>query len=268
MSDTIGYNRTCRLSDYHNLVNTWLEIFGHTAEGREFRKEWEVVQSLRGLHEYGAIHTDAKVLGVGAATEWTSFYLTRHVEQVFCTDLYVSPGGWSVWADKRMLTDPTPFALGREFDRQRLVVQDMDARRLWYPDAFFDGIYSASSIEHVGSMDDVAQAMREMGRVLKPGGVIAITTEFKLNDAPGDGWGNVRVFDMDTLRRYVIEPTGCDLVDEADYGTDAETLATEQELNKAVAIANAGGQIPAPHMVLRYQEYLFTSVSVTLRKPL
>ena len=263
----IGYNRLCHLSDFAALESDWQEFFGHTGAGREIRKEWEVVQSLRGLRDHGVLHRQARVLGVGAAHEWTAFYLTRFCEQVFCTDLYVSPGGWHEWAHKEMLTDPSPYAEGREFDRQRLVVQDMDARDLRYPDAFFDGIFSASSIEHVGDLEDVATAMHEMGRVLRPGGIIALTTEFKVSAHDGNGWANVRVFSPDTLQQYVIEPSGCALVDVPVYTLDQATLDTVQDLNWAVNLARSGQMIPPPHIVLKQGEYLFTSVSVTLRKP-
>jgi len=265
---SVGYNRTCRVSDFADLREDWLDVFGMDAAGREFRKEWEIVQSVRGLRDFGALRPHARMLGIGAGHEWTAFYLTRHVEQVFCTDLYLGSGGWDDWANKDMLIDPTPFAHGRAFNRERLVVQEMDARRLWYPDGFFDGIFSASSIEHVGTPNEVAEAMREMVRVLKPGGVIAITTEFKVLPCAGNGWANVCVFDAETLHQYVIAPSGCDLVDEPVYDVDAETLATEQDLNWVVATAKRKEPIPTPHIVVRAGAYVFASTSVTLRKPL
>ena len=46
------------------------------------------------------------------------------------------------------------------------------AGRLRYPDDTFDGIFSSGSIEHFGDLQDVANAAYEMGRVLKPGGVL------------------------------------------------------------------------------------------------
>ena len=66
-----------------------------------------------------------------------------------------------------MLTEPTshrpPLML---FNRRRLVVQHMDALDLRYEDESFDGIFSCGSIEHFGSLENVAVAAGEMARVL------------------------------------------------------------------------------------------------------
>jgi len=47
----------------------------------------------------------------------------------------------------------------------------MDAQRLEFPDASFDKIYSFHAIEHI---PDVARALSEMDRVLKPGGTVLL----------------------------------------------------------------------------------------------
>jgi len=260
------YNAVCTLASFEAIRGDVLAVYGRDPVGREFRKEWEVAMSVRGLRDFGAVHPDARLLGVGAGTERTSYFLTLYAGQVFATDLYAD-GGWPGWADKGMLCDPSPWADG-DWNRQRLVVQHMNGCELHYPDAWFDGIYSASSIEHFGTLDDVALSAAEMGRVLKPGGVIALTTEWRLTGTKGNGWGNVIVFNPDTLRQYIIEPSGCELVDEPDYGFDNATLATGQDLDWVVSTANHGGQIPTPHIVLLHQGYMFTSVSVVMRKPL
>lgn len=64
---------------------------------------------------------------------------------------------------------------GRRFDRLRL--EGADARRLPYPDQSFDAIYSASAIEHIPDDGDIAAAA-EMARVLRPGGVAALTVPY------------------------------------------------------------------------------------------
>jgi SAM-dependent methyltransferase len=50
-------------------------------------------------------------------------------------------------------------------------LQVMDARRLDFPDATFDKIYSFHAIEHI---PDLAAAFAEMDRVLKPGGRVLL----------------------------------------------------------------------------------------------
>ena len=260
----IAYNKLSLVSDWADpdFRAVAEQVYGVMPD--VYRKHWEVTQAARALLDFGAVHSQARILGVGAGKEYTSFWLTGHVQQVFATDLYYQ-GGWPDWADPDMLVDPSPHA-PCAYNRQRLVVQHMDGRALQYPDAFFDGLYSSSSIEHFGTLDEIAQAAREMGRVLKPGGVLSLTTEFKIS-GPGDGWGNVVVFNADTLRQYVIEPSGCVLVDVPDYAIDAETRATEQDLNWVIAIQKQGQITPTPHVVLRYGEYVFASFSLTMVKP-
>ena len=54
----------------------------------------------------------------------------------------------------------------------------MDGRHLEFADNTFDIAYSLSSIEHFGGVEGAGQTMREMARVIKPGGVLAIATEY------------------------------------------------------------------------------------------
>lgn len=58
-----------------------------------------------------------------------------------------------------------------------LHLEVQDARRLSYPDASFDRIYSISVIEHIPGDGD-SEAMREIARVLRPGGRVVLTVPF------------------------------------------------------------------------------------------
>jgi len=57
-----------------------------------------------------------------------------------------------------------------------------DIRKTTLADDFFDGVIAVSTLEHVGLFDDDLhgdeKAVREMRRVLKPGGLFAITVPF------------------------------------------------------------------------------------------
>ena len=56
----------------------------------------------------------------------------------------------------------------------------MNATQLLMPDDSVDFVYSVSSIEHFGGLRVALAHVREAARVLKPGGVLAFSTEFVL----------------------------------------------------------------------------------------
>ena len=225
----MNFNKVCELEDFADpeLVGYIREVCVHkTAHfperypaGYEARKDWEVAMSVRALRHFGALHPQSVLLGVAAGTEDTIFYLTRHARQVFVTDRYLGAGAWGPVAPMAMLVDPG-FLAPFDFDPNRLVVQHMDGRCLRYPDETFDGIFSSGSIEHFGELIDVAHAAYEMGRVLKPGGVLVLSTEFKISGPPdGIGWpGDALLLSAENLQRYIVEASGLEPVD--DLGTD------------------------------------------------
>lgn len=56
---------------------------------------------------------------------------------------------------------------------KKITVRDMSAEKLDYPTASFDVITAIEVLEHVG---DLGASLREVSRVLKPGGTFAVTT--------------------------------------------------------------------------------------------
>jgi 2-polyprenyl-3-methyl-5-hydroxy-6-metoxy-1,4-benzoquinol methylase len=53
-----------------------------------------------------------------------------------------------------------------------------DARALTYPEHFFDIVYSMSVIEHVSGEEGDSEALRQMVRVLRPGGLLLFSVPF------------------------------------------------------------------------------------------
>ena len=72
----------------------------------------------------------------------------------------------------------------------------MDGTKLAFRDETFDIAYSFSSIEHFGgkSHSGALACMRETERVLKPGGLAVIATEYILNDKKHYEFFNKRKF--------------------------------------------------------------------------
>ncbi len=232
-------------------------------EGYNHRKAWETELAEYALKKLGAVHAEAEILGVGAGKETTIFNLSTQVKRVWATDLYLIAGDWHAHAPVEMLITPERYAPNSAYDLQRIVVQHMDALVLRYPDDSFDGIFSCGSLEHFGEWDAIVTAGKEMFRVLKPGGVASIATEFRIS-GEGDGWDGVKLFDRDRILNW-IEATGFELVDNPslELEVDEETLATTHSL-EAIVIDN---QWPEVEGVLQNAQYTFTSVHLALRKP-
>ena len=73
----------------------------------------------------------------------------------------------------------------------------MDALDLRFEDRTFDAVYSLSSIEHFGGLAGATRALDEMARVLKPSGIVALTTECVINDESGLSRPGLEVFTPD-----------------------------------------------------------------------
>lgn len=284
------YNKLCELEDFADpeLAAVIRDISSYKIgalsqdfpKGSEHRKDWEVAMAVRTLRDHGALRPDATVLGVAVGTEDTVFYLSRHVHQVFATDRYLFAEEWDAVAPMTMLVQPEALA-PYDFDPTRLVVQHMDGRSLRYPDDTFDAIFSSGSIEHFGELIDVAHAAYEMGRVLKPGGILSVSTEFKLAGPPGGmGWpGLTLLFSAEQIRRFIVEASGLEPVDELDPTVSEYTLATQRGLvaSKTDHDARMAEVGPAadpieftfwdfPHVVMVHDGYVFGSVHLALRK--
>jgi SAM-dependent methyltransferase len=115
--------------------------------------------------------------------------------------------------------------LGRDV---HLEVQD--ARQLTYADATFDRIFSISVLEHIPDEGD-SQAMREIARVLKPGGVVTLTVPFAsdgLRDEYLDGpvyerqeGGRTfyqRHYDLDAVHHRLVASSGLRLTSSVFFG--------------------------------------------------
>lgn len=228
----LPHTKVCDLADFQHpeLVETIREIFPHDRArfghgfpvGHEYRKHWEIAMTVRALRAGGALRPDAEVLGVGAGNEPTIFWLTNHVRRVFATDLYLG-GAWGESANTKMLVDPTGEWPG-PWNPRRLVVQHMNALDLRYEDASFDAVFSSSSLEHFGEHHDVRRAVDEAFRVLKPGGILALATEYRLA-GPSPGIPGVLMFDRDELLDLVVGDRRWSLLDELEVTVSPETLA-------------------------------------------
>jgi SAM-dependent methyltransferase len=279
-------SKVCNLEDFSHpsLLAVLRQVFPHECErfgpnfpaGREYRKHWEVVMAVRALAVGGVLRDWAELLGIGAGNEPTLFWLTNRVRRVWATDLYCEGEDWRESANATMLHDPGRHWPG-PWDPRRLVVQHMNALELRYEDNSFDGIFSSSSLEHFGTPEDIRRAAGEMCRVLKPGGILALSTEYRLAGPP-PGLPGILMFDADQLDELLVDGLPWDWFDPLDAAVSPATRATEQPFADAANdvrrhVAEHGHILfhrldwhRYPHLVLSENGLAWTSVHVTLRK--
>jgi SAM-dependent methyltransferase len=237
-------------------------------------KQWECAMMLRTLTEFGVLRPGALLVGIGAGTEETTFALASKGCIVFPTDRYLEQTPWSDVAPAGMMVRPSQYS---QFDDSRGAVIPMhtDARALSLPDNFFDGAYSAGSIEHFGSLEAVAAAAEEIGRVLKPGGIAVLSTEFRLEGPNDQRWfsDDCILFTPSLLQEHIIGPSGLELIGEPNFTTSQQTFDSRvvlvDFLEKAKRVETLTDKRNAyPNLVLFHTGYLFCSVHLAMRKPL
>lgn len=250
-------NRLCRPDAWDDpawlMVNRTLGM--PQGDARFHRKAFEWTQCIFGLEQLGALNSEARVVGVAAGHECVLFYLCNRVREVVATDLYAGDfiGGLAAEADPAFLTDPGRFA-PFPYRAERLQPMVADALHLPFENATFDVVYSLSSIEHFGGHAGSARAMREMARVLRPGGVVCVATEWIL-----EGGDDPEFFTPATFAEHVLGTPGLELTGSLDVVPPPRQL-----IDRPIWID--GDSQRTPHLVMGRGRLRWTSVVVFLRK--
>jgi SAM-dependent methyltransferase len=224
------------------------------------RKGWEWTQTLWGLERLGMIQPEHRALGVGAGRECLIFWLGDRIRSVVATDLYgndgwIRKGGRE--ADPAVLLDAQPFC-PRPIRQDVIEFKTMDGTDLHeFQDDTFDFAWSLSSIEHFGSHERSADAVREMARVVRSDGIVAIATEYLLlADQSHDEY-----FSHDHFLRYVLEASpDLELIEPIDW-----SLPPVDYLIDSVCLSNAR-ELSRRHVVLNDGYVQWTSVLAFFRK--
>jgi SAM-dependent methyltransferase len=217
------------------------------------RKPYEFAQLIYGCRQLGVLAEHASILSVGAGHELILYWLANHAGHVTATDMYEG-----VWTDIQgqegnpvVLERPEDFAPFR-YRRDRLTFMRMDGRKLSFADNTFDIAYSLSSIEHFGGLDGAIAATREMARVIRPGGVLALATEYVLGGPPHE-----ETFQPEEIETLVKE-SGLALVEPIDTRVYQRFSYTPVDLHAS--------PYQTPHMVVRFGDTVFTTVMMFFRK--
>jgi SAM-dependent methyltransferase len=236
---------------------------------RFHRKQWEFAMILLALRRRGVLRPDAVGLSMGSGKERLLYAVAHNVRRVVATDLYDPATEWDKarTADPdRWIKDDKPFPV----DDAKLEGLRMDMRSLGFEDETFDFCYSSCAIEHIGGREDFLKHLSEAHRVLKPGGVYALTTELHYGPETIEHPHNY-YFSAGYLRDLVAE---CDFA--ADPAIDASIA--HHRINYPLPAnldrlcfdgpGRLGSRLlgEAPHVQLLLGRHPFTSVAVVLTK--
>jgi SAM-dependent methyltransferase len=266
-------NRLCNIEDWQDpaivsgirrLLPHFVRAYPEFPKAQEHRKHWEYAHVVNGLERLGAVRPDSWLLSVAGGHEEPAYELTNHVRWVFLIDIYGVGGFSGSEAQETVLTNPDAFATV-PYNRNRLVVQYMNALDLRFEEDTFDGVFSLSSVEHFGGFEGAVEGLRRIRGVLKPGGIAAVTTECVVNGAPGLELPGLMLFTPHMIDDLAHAVRGLELVEPIDFRISEKSLATAFPLEKAIEQAKVY-HTEYPHIVVEFQGRHFTSVSLFFRK--
>ncbi|MCY1669397.1 class I SAM-dependent methyltransferase [Rhizobium sp. SL86] len=207
---------------------------------------------MLGLNQFLSLDDKSSILATGAGNDRLLFYYANLCKEIWATDLYDEADGEGT---AQMLTKPAQFA-PFPYAEDRLHVERMSPVDLRFENNSFHAAFCLSSIQHFGSRADQRSAVREMARVLKPGGIACIVTEIILNDAKHPEYFRPEEIDNIFLKHSNLKLVGGDIdlqVQKSlfDYPCD---LREPKHANKS------------PHIVLTDGTVIWTSLSLFLQK--
>jgi SAM-dependent methyltransferase len=152
------------------------------------------------------------LLDMGCGTGPFSLFLARHLGlTVTATDLDEACVAWQRRGANRL-----------DLDANRFTSRSVDSRRLPFADGSFARVLNLGSIEHVRDADGDSQAIREVARVLAPGGRAVLTIPYGPRYEEIDRGPHVpdfeRRYDDPALARRLVAPSGLDEISRTHYG--------------------------------------------------
>jgi SAM-dependent methyltransferase len=194
-SGRIRLNKLCCIEDWENHevkeiipklqdITYYNKCQGILARkpGQIHRKDWEWTLGIIAMKRFGKLNRNSTAIGIGAGKELILFYLANHLGHVYATDLY-STKEWEDFAPGDFPENPSKYS-PFPYNQSALTALRMDGTQLEFPSDSFDIVFSFSSIEHFGGEDysGALKSLKEMERVLKPGGIAVVATEYIINN--------------------------------------------------------------------------------------
>ena len=270
-NDLSKLNRLCYVEDWENseIKEALTELQKLSSEGFIHRKDWEWALGIIAMRRFGKLNEKSTAIGVGSGTEPVPFYLANKVRHVYATDLYGQNDGWKRAAPSDFPENPKKYA-PFPYKEDALTVLRMDGTKLEFPSESFDIAFSFSSIEHFGGGDrknhsGALRSLREMERVLKPGGLAVITTEYIINDKEHPEFFNRRTIYSDLIdkleRLQLVEPLDLRITTKT-LDTVIDFFTIDLNWDKM----DNDYKKTHPLILVRVRNILFTSIMLVFRK--
>jgi SAM-dependent methyltransferase len=269
-NDQSKLNRLCYVEDWENseIKKALTELQKLSSEGFIHRKDWEWALGIIAMRRFGKLNEKSTAIGVGAGTEPVPFYLANMVKHVYATDLYGQNDGWKRAAPSDFPENPKKYA-PFPYKEDALTVMRMDGTNLEFPSESFDIAFSFSSIEHFGgggrNHSGALRSLREIERVLKPGGLAVITTEYIINDKEHPEFFNKRTIYSDLIdkleRLKLVEPLDLKITTKT-LDTVIDFFTIDSNWDKL----DNDYKKTHPVILIRARNILFTSIMLVFRK--
>jgi SAM-dependent methyltransferase len=267
INDIISQLQSASLPSYINKQDWQMtkNIVNRRKTGFIHRKDWEWALGIIAMRRFGKLNEKSTAIGVGAGREEVLFYVANKLKHVYATDLY-DGNNWKNFAPSDFPENPKKYA-PFPYKEDALTVLRMDGTKLEFPSESFDIAFSFSSIEHFGGKNHsgALRSVKEMERVLKPGGLAVITTEYIINDKEHLEFFNRRTIYSDLIdkleRLKLVEPLDLRITTKT-----LDTVIDYPSIGVSWNNINNDYKRTHPHIVLRIKNILFTSIMLVFQK--
>jgi arsenite methyltransferase len=150
---------------------------------------------------------DEQVLDVGCGNGILTFEAAKHLK----TGKAV---GIDIWDHSAGQQTADHFRRNAQIEgvADRVELREVDARTMPFPNASFDVIFASLSLHHTGNRADRAQVVKEMVRVLKPGGSILFYDIFPIISGASHDLQHLGITRIQRLGGHLIQILRADKV--------------------------------------------------------
>ena len=244
------------------------------------RKHWEEAFVLQALYEHGMLSPGVHGLGLGCGQEPLPSYLASRGCRILASDKPGSAAGTQSWiqTNQHMASKEILYIkeyLDEDTFNKNVAIRYIDMNQLPHElDQSFDFCWSVCVIEHLGSIRNGLDFLRNSLRLLKPGGISVHTTEYNLlaTEHTIDNWGSVlfqkKHFEalqkeMPQLGGRII---GCDFHHGDGLFDQYADCPPWEHQDFAGFKGNCGMNVEAPHLKVCFDGFVYTCFGVILQK--